>query len=412
MPRANEVDRDDLARRAAAAVDDRELVRLLQQMVRIRSYSAGGEEDEIARFVQRHVTELGLDADLHEVQPGRFNVLSRWRGTGGGRSLMFNGHLDTNPAGNGWSRDPLAGDVDDRYIYGIGVSNMKAADAAYIAAVRAVRDAGIRLRGDVILAHVIGELQGGVGTLNLLERGVRADRFVVGEPTDLSLLLLHAGSVELEVVTFGATRHLSKMEEGVDAIEKMLAVMARLRRMPFSGPNRPDYEGLRRLAIGTIRGGIGPEYHDWRPSLLADRCSIKVAVRYGPGQTPDSVLADVRREIATLEQADPTLRAEARLNPARAGISMGPFEVASDADIVQVVRRAHRDVVGQEPQIGAVPPYKFYGTDAAHLARAGMVGLVYGPGGKFNTMPDERVELTELFHAARVYASAIVQTCA
>ena len=185
------------ARAAVQAVDERQLVGLLQEMVRIRSYSAGGEEGAIARFVQGYVRDLGLESELQEVEPGRYNVISRWRGTGGGTSLMLNGHLDTNPAGEGWTKDPLGGDVDDRFIYGIGVSNMKAADAAYIAAVRAVRDAGIRLRGDVVLAHVIGELQGGVGTVHMLGQGVRADRFIVGEPTDLALLddprRLHGG---------------------------------------------------------------------------------------------------------------------------------------------------------------------------------------------------------------------------
>lgn len=400
-----------LGQRAVDTLDERELVALLQRMVQIRSYSAGGEEGEIARFVQGYVRDLGLESELQEVEPGRFNVVSRWPGRGGGTSLMLNGHLDTNPAGEGWTRDPLGGDVDERFIYGIGVSNMKAADAAYVAAVRAVRDAGIRLRGDVILAHVIGELQGGVGTVHMLRQGVRADRFIVGEPTDLSLLLLHAGSMEVEVVVHGETRHLSKMEEGVDAIEQMIRVIARLRAMTFSGPDRPDYRGVRRLAIGVIHGGLGPEYLDWRPSLLADRCSIKLAVRYSPGQTPDSVLADIRRELDALRAEDPRLRAEARPNPARA-LFMEPFEVSREADIVQAVERAHAEISGEAPRVGAVPPYAFYGTDAAHLARAGMVGLVYGPGGKYNTMPDERVDRADLFNAARVYARAIVETCA
>ena len=93
-----------LAARAVEAVDDGELVKLLQRMIRIRSYSAGGEEAQIARFVQDCCATLGLESTLQEVQPGRFNVISRWRGTGGGTSLMLNGHLDTNPAGTGWTR--------------------------------------------------------------------------------------------------------------------------------------------------------------------------------------------------------------------------------------------------------------------------------------------------------------------
>jgi acetylornithine deacetylase len=402
----------ELAQAAASAVDTGELVALLQQMVRIRSYSAGGEEGTIARFMRDYLTKLGLEVELQEVQPDRFNCISRWRGTGGGRSLMLNGHLDTNPAGAGWTRDPFGGDVDGECIYGIGVSNMKAADAAYVAAVQAVQRTGRRLRGDVILAHVVGELQGGVGTVHMLERGVRADRFVVGEPTDNSALTLHAGSLEAELTVHGRTRHLSKREEGVDAIAKMLKLIPALTAMSFTGPERPDYRGLQRVGIGVIRGGLGPDYQDWRPSLLADRCAIKFSVRYSPGQTPDTVIDDIRALIARWQTEDPDLVADVRLNEGGQRLLMGPFEVGREADIVQTVVRAHRAVVRAEPKIGDVAPYKFYGTDAVHLARAGMVGLVYGPGGKYNTMPDERVELRDLFNAARVYARVIVETCA
>jgi acetylornithine deacetylase len=354
---------------------------------------------------------LGLEVQLQEVQPGRFNCVGRRRGTGGGTSLMLNGHLDTNPAGEGWTRDPLGGEVDERFVYGIGVSNMKAADAAYVGAVQAVQRAGLRLRGDVVLAFVVGELQGGVGTVHLLGEGVNTDRFVVGEPTDLAVLTLHAGSLEYELVTCGRTRHLSKMEEGVDAIIQMVRAMEGLRGMTFTGPNDSEARGVRRLAIGVIQGGLGPEYHDWRPSLLADRCRIRFAVRYGPGQTPESVQADIEAVLDRLKRADPHFAAELRPNRGPHRLLMEPFQVARDADIVRRVIAAHRAELGAEPAVGAVAPYRYYGTDAAHLARAGMLGVVYGPGGKYNTMPDERVEIRELCAAARVYARVIVDTC-
>ena len=406
------MNREAIARAAAAAVDEPGLVALLSRMVRIRSYSAGGEEGRIARFMADELAALGLEVTLQEVQPARLNCVGRWPGTGGGLSLMLNGHLDTNPAGEGWTRDPLGGEMDDRFVYGIGVSNMKAADAAYVAAMQAVQRTGVRLRGDVVLAFVVGELQGGVGTVHLLRQGVRADRFIVGEPTDLTALTLHAGSLEYELVTRGRTRHLSKMEEGIDAIEHMVRAMHALRTMSFTGPDRPDYRGVRRLAIGVIQGGLGPEYHDWRPSLLADRCRIRFAVRYGPGQTPETVEADLEAVLDRLRRADPDFAAELRPNRGPHRLVMEPFEVAAAADIVRTVVEAHRAELGEDPAVGAIAPYRFYGTDAAHLARAGMLGLVYGPGGKYNTMPDERVEIRDLCAAARVYARAIVATCA
>jgi acetylornithine deacetylase len=104
---------------------------------------------------------------------------------GGGKSLLFNGHVDTNPVTEGWTVDPWGGIVDERFIYGIGVSNMKAGDAAYFCAAKTLIDAGVRLKGDLILTYVVGELQGGVGTLALIDQGLRADYFINTEPTDL-----------------------------------------------------------------------------------------------------------------------------------------------------------------------------------------------------------------------------------
>src|SRR6202030_3097453 len=118
--------------------------------------------------------EFGLDASLTPVAGGRVNALGRWRGTGRGKSLLFNGHLDTNPVSEGWTVDPWAGKVDERFIYGIGVSNMKAGDAAYYCALQTLIKAGASLKGDVILTYVVGELQGGVGTAAFIEQGVKA----------------------------------------------------------------------------------------------------------------------------------------------------------------------------------------------------------------------------------------------
>lgn len=403
--------RQKWAERAVDSIDRDALVRLLQTMVRLRSYSAEGEEGAIARFVQDAALESGLESQLQEVEPGRYNVISRLRGSGGGRSLMLNGHLDTNPAGAGWTVDPLGGEVKGGCIYGIGVSNMKAADAAYLAAVGAVVQAGVPLRGDVIVAHVIGELQGGIGTAHLVRSGVRADHFIVGEPTDLALLTMHAGSIELTITAHGRTRHLSKMEEAIDAIEKTVGVIKAVKSMEFTGAVDSEAAGLQRVAVGAIRGGLGPSFQDWRPALIADTCSVKLSIRYGPGQSADSVETDVRAELARLAFVDSDLVVEVERNRGGQRMDMGPFSVPSDADVVGVVRAAHLKVKGAAPAEGAVAPYKYYGTDAYHLAKAGMLGVVYGPGGKFNTMPDERVELADLFVAANVYTRAIVDVC-
>jgi acetylornithine deacetylase len=161
-----------------ARVDERACLDFLSQMVRHKSYSETEGERVLARFMADQMRTIGLEAELTPVEGERVNAIGRWRGTGGGKSLLFNGHVDTNPVTEGWTVDPWGGLVDDKFIYGIGVSNMKAGDAAYFCAVKTLIDAGVRLKGDVILTYVVGELQGGVGTLAFIDQGLRADYFI------------------------------------------------------------------------------------------------------------------------------------------------------------------------------------------------------------------------------------------
>lgn len=156
-----------------ASVDEGYCLDFLSRMVRHQSYSQTDGERVLSAFMAAEMTALGLEAELRPVEGGRTNAVGLWRGAAGGKSLLFNGHLDTNPATEGWTLDPWAGKVDDTFIYGIGVSNMKAGDAAYFCALRTLLRAGVQLKGDVILTFVVGELQGGVGTLALIDQGLR-----------------------------------------------------------------------------------------------------------------------------------------------------------------------------------------------------------------------------------------------
>src|SRR5579859_2060025 len=165
------MDRDSLL----AKIDERASLDFLAEMVRHKSYSETEGERVLARFMVERMSGLGLEADTQPVEGERVNAIGRWWGTGGGHSLMFNGHLDTNPVTEGWTVDPWGGLVDDKFIYGIGVSNMKAGDAAYFCAVKTLIEAGVKLKGDVVLTYVVGELQGGVGSLAAIRQGVRAE---------------------------------------------------------------------------------------------------------------------------------------------------------------------------------------------------------------------------------------------
>jgi acetylornithine deacetylase len=404
------------AARILAAVDTAELVELAQQLVRIPSYTGSPGEGDASRFLHAHLSGLGLESELMAVDESRFNVVARSRGSGGGKTLMFNGHVDTNAVVLGWTEDPFGGAVKDGWIYGVGICNMKGADAAYIAALQAVWRAGLPLRGDVLFAYVVGEQQGGFGTLKLLERGITADYFVDGEPCENVILTLHAGVASFRLSTIGRMRHTSKQEESVSAIDLMIRVITGLKELQFSGPDDPRYQGLRRLNVGSIRGGMGREYLEWRPPIVPDFCSIHLDVRYGPGQSHESVEADIRAMLEQLKQTElPELRWELdpldEVSTIRKG-RFSYFEIPEDHEVVQTVARAYGTVYGEQPRIGPVPPYKFYGTDAAHLwHRGGIPGVVCGPGGKQTTSANEAMEIDELVKAAQIYALVIAELC-
>src|SRR5260221_4653762 len=198
-----------------------------------------------------------LAAELKRVPGVLFNAIGRWKGAGGGHSLLFNGHLDTNPVTEGWTVDPWGGKVDEKFIYGIGVSNMKSGDAAYFCAVKTLIDAGVKLKGDVILTFVVGELQGGIGTVALIKQGWRGDYFINSEPTDLQALTMHAAAFVFTIELVGATRHLSKREEAVDALVAACDLVPRLNALKFSGAVSPEHEKINRVHVGVMHVALG-----------------------------------------------------------------------------------------------------------------------------------------------------------
>ena len=393
-----------------ARIDERACLDFLARMVQHKSYTQTDGEKVLAGFMVEQMRALGLDASLTPVPGDRVNAIGRRAGTGGGRSLLFNGHLDTNPVSEGWTVDPWEGKVDDAFIYGIGVSNMKAGDAAYFCALRTLIEAGVKLKGDVVLTYVVGELQGGVGTAALIDQGVRADYFINSEPTDLAALTMHAAAFTFTVELTGKTRHMSKREEAVDAIAAACDLVPRLNAMKFSGARSPAHAGINRVHVGVVHGALGRELHEWRPPQVADYVRVRGSGRFAPGQSRAGAVADIKAVLGELMQRFPGLEASVTTEDGR--LSMPAFEVPRDSRIVRALNRAYLAVRGTEQPTGAVTPPGFYGTDAGHLfERAGMEGIVCGPGGRYNTMPDERVDIADYLDMVRIYMLTILDIC-
>lgn len=402
------MDRDKLL----ARIDEKACLDFLAQMIRHKSYSQTEGERKLAAFMADRMKAIGLEAELQPVEGERVNAIGRWKGKGGGKSLLFNGHLDTNPVTEGWTVDPWGGVIDDKFIYGIGVSNMKAGDAAYYCATKTLVDAGVKLKGDVILTYVVGELQGGVGTLAAIRRGVRADYFINSEPTDLQALTMHAAAFTFIIELVGITRHLSKREEAVDALIAACDLIPRLNKMTFSGARSDEHRSINRVHVGVAHGALGKELQEWRPPQVADYVRIKGSGRYAPGQNETQAIADMRKVLDELEKRFPGLKATITPEHVTGRPLMPAFEVARDARIVRTINAAYEKVRGTKQPTGAITPPGYYGTDAGHFYKElGMEGIVCGPGGRYNTMPDERVDIPDYLDMVRMYLLCILDIC-
>lgn len=397
------------------AVEADRVLALAREMIRIPSFTK--HERRLAEWSADTMSAMGFDEVWQqEVEPGRPNVFGRLRGSGEGPAVLFNGHMDHNMVCDGWTRDPFGAEVDDGWLIGLGAANMKAGNAAMLAAVEAIRRSGVRPRGDVTMAFVVGELQGGLGTRAALDAGLRADLFFLGEPTELGVLTMHAGVLQVRVTVRGEMRHYTTLAgHKIHAIEKAMRIASALGPsyetippgswMTFA-PN-PAYDGLPRMNLGVIRGGITPEILGWRPALVPDYCEMVLDLRLVPGQSPESVLADLRRLLDRLRAEDPDLRAE--IAPVEDRTYFPPFEVPTDHPVVQTAVFAHRAVFGREPRVGALAPQKYAGADSAHMLRAGIPGILYGPAGRYLSVPDERVEVGDVVGASRVFALAVAR---
>jgi acetylornithine deacetylase len=401
-----------------AQVDRDAMLDLASALIRIPSFKT--EETPVARFLADFFRPRGYQVDLQEIEPGRFQTIATLPGTGGGASLMLNGHTDINALTMRWRRDPWTPSVEGDLLYGHGVQNMKGGLTSIIMAAEAVRRSGIRLKGDLVVACVAGETQGGEGTHALMQSGLRTDMAVVAEPFGAdNLVTVHAGIVHMAIHTYGVTGHIGRLEGTVNAVQKMTTVINALQRVEFRHEPRPDMPEFPRLNVGSIIGGRGNDYVLVEPPYIPDLCTIMVDVHFLPGMTVDGIVADIRRALDPLTTQDPELRYAIEMPPpdffkGRRRLVMDPLDVPLDSDVVQTVARHYRTVTGQPPKaIGTVLPFSYTADDTCHLWKAGIPCLLYGPGVIKGSADedDSCVIISDMVKVTKVLALTALDVC-
>lgn len=387
------------AQQVLDSVEPDSLLELVRGMVRIPSQIP--HEGPLAELLAAEMRRSGAfdEVFLQTVVAGRPNVIGVVRGEGGGPNVALNGHLDSLLPIGDWTRDPYRPDVEDGWLYGLSLTDMKAGLGCLIHAAQAVARSGVRRRGDIVVTAVMHHGIPGVGTkffLSSWDRPIHAA--LNGEPTDLKVQVAHGGAWQFELATTGVPVHTSRREQGVDAIRKMLRVLATLDETCLTpGPDPSQaIPGLPRMVLGVIEGGPAP-------SRTAARCVARGDIRISHGMTQDTLLADFERYLDRLRAEDPTLRVS--VAPL---VYQRPYRVAPDAPLVRTVAAAHRLATGQEVEITDGLPASAYVTDAPDFLRHGIPAVVYGPG-DWKVEPDERIRVADLVTAARTYALAVAR---
>ena len=366
--------------------------------------SIWGRERELAEFLADRLTTWGCDqVELVESRPDRPSVGARLVGTGGGRSLVLNGHLDIYELSEDWTRDPFAAALEDGKVYGAGIADMKAGTAAAAAALRRIAASNDRPRGDVVFQGVSCHFEGGVGTRSLCAAGFVGDAAIDCEPSSNTIGIAHRGAAYLKITTRGRQAHTTYKHLGVNAIETMEPILAGLRELESTLPYEPHplLPGGPILNIGTISGGT-------KHNQVPDRCHVTLDIRLLPSQDPHDVKRQVEEMIEGLRTTvDSRIDAVVEFSEHWLSGPRLPYEIAADAPIVQSLDRAATAVIGTAPVYQGVP----FWCDLVTLAEFGVKGVNFGPGDPPYNFPDEYVFEAQYLQAVDVYERLIRDFC-
>ena len=403
------------------------LAKLVQTDTQVIGHGVlGGKEKAGQEIIKKKLSDLGFEVDEFLVDdekikkyPGanlghdnrdRPNIVGTLKGTGGGKSLILNGHIDTMPFGDRekWSHDPFLGQVKDDVLYGLGSTDMKASLAAMVMAAQTIKALGYQLKGDLIIQSVVDEEGGGNGTLSCVERGYTADAAIVGEPTQLNIQPAHMGFLFHEIVVDGQSIHSSQLWNGVNAIDKAIKIYHALKCLEhrwLMTERHPLLPGPT-INLGEIKGGIAG-------SVVPGSCTLKTCLHYQPNQyeTYEQTRERINREVLeTIERAakgDEWLEKHPpQVNVYQEGY---PFETPVTHPLVYEMKRVIGEVLNKEAVIEGMPA----GCDARLLSGfANIPTIIVGCGDpKQCHCLDESVPVSQFLSLIEIYVQFIISWC-
>lgn len=413
--------------RIIAAVNDNQaqIVSFLQQLVQFDSVT--GNEGDIQTFIAKTFEEMGLDVDQFEPDPealrkypgflepdqpfsGRPNVVGVWRGRGGGKSLLLNGHVDTVPleAANKWAHPPLSGELHEGKITGRGVSDMKGGVAAMIMAVRILQQLGLQPKGDVIVESVVDEERTGLGTLACVDRGYTADAGICCETSDLEVMAACIGRMWFTIHLRGKPTGIAARWKGVSAIEKAMKLveavddLEKIRIDTLTHSLYPDNRGALPCAVTMFNSGTFP-------SITPEEATLRGSLGLMPYEDPKEVEQQLTEQIMRIAMADPWLRNHPPEITTEGGYVAAGAEIPVDHPIMNTVSASFETVTGHRP----IHSGRMGAADTRFLIREGNTPtVIFGPGvtDQMHAV-NEFLPVDNLITATKVIALAIHDWC-
>ncbi len=391
-----------------------ELVDLTREFIQVPTVNPPGERyEEMADLMARKLNELGFSTQLIKVpdkklselglELPRVNLVGVLKGLSSERVLCYNGHYDVVPPGSGWSVNPFSGVVMNGRIYGRGAADMKGANAAMIIAVKALREAGFKLGGDLVYVATPDEETGGhAGAEYVVREGlVRGDACIIGEPTEVDkIAVAHKGALWLELIVYGKAAHGSLPHRGINAVEKMAKVIvsfeklkAELTKRNTKAPMPEESRTPTMMIGGVIQGGV-------KINVVPDKCVVTIDRRLIPEENVEHVLNEIQEFVNELKREDPELRAEIKVLE-----KASPAYTREDEEIVKTVRSAIKEVLGRDAIISGLTGF----TDMRFFNEV-MPTILYGPGSMSQAhVADEHIPIDDLVTGAKVYALTILK---
>ena len=408
---------ESLAKKITEQVREDEIVAMAFDVVNIASPT--GEEIEMSKYMRGALEAADLQVSWQEVEEGRANVIGRWEGSGTGKSLMFNGHMDTSNTGRetfltGIGYKPKAV-LKNGMIYGLGIYNMKGALVCYTQAVKALQQAGVSLAGDVLIAAVVGEIEKtqwgdefigkeyrgyGAGTHYMVNHGVLPDMCILGEPTDMQIVLSHYGSIWARIGTRGSYVHtaFAAGREKDSSIRRMHEVLDAIYAWIPGFESQTTFNGKTGVVnVGCIRGG-----YPWRASRTPDRTDVFLDLRIPPSMP----LADARRSVKALV-LDLQKRFPDYGIDFETFVSVPGAQIADNHERVRTIDAAHARVMGAPPRRDTV----LWCSDASVMTRFGIETVNYGPSSGPRDPEGEKVGVETFVNITKVYALAAAEIC-